>query len=234
MEKLRRLVAGALAAGLTSALLVFGPTHVRPALGEELPPPGGGCSTGPFHLEVVHEPRMFHYFLYSGGDKNNVNIRIYDAGNNLLWSWNSPDDRKKQTWYHIQPAVQVPTGGYATFKAIFDQSVWSDPSCTYTTPVCCSPVNRWAPNGGTALGPWGWSPPYMTRNGLQVTADLYGHSTFEWVIKASGLPDNYFLGGATITVPQSTYGAKTVRVSAQVPGSGNWASPEVTFFVPPL
>lgn len=226
----RRFVAGLLTATLTAALLVFGSAGAAQAL--------PSCGVSGFELSVVPEPRMFHYSLRANRDKNNVNIRIYSATNQLVWYWNSPDDRRGGRWYHIQPTVAVPEGGYATFTAIFDVSFGSDPQCTYTTGVCCSSLGGWAPNG-VGSGPWGVSPPYMTRlaNNVQVQAELNGHSSFVYVVKASGMADAYFYAqGSVFTLNQSVYGGKTVRVSARAEGSSShpWSFPELYVSVPAL
>ncbi len=136
--------------------------------------------------------------------------------------------------------MQVPTGGYVTFTATFDVQFGSDPKCTFVTLTCCSGSNGWRPNG-YPYGDWGWSPPYMTRlSNTQVKAELEGHSTFEWRLRASGVPDRYVISGSVLTVDQwsysGVYAGKTVRVSARVPGERdwNWSDPEVTLNVPSL
>ena len=230
---MRRFAAGLLTATLTAALLVFG--SGSPAQAQTT----AGCGILPhnFQLQVIHEPRMFHYYLQADRNKNNVNIRIYSATDQLLWSWNSPDDRRGGQWYHIQPSTAVPQGGYATFTGIFDVSFSSDPRCTYTTQICCLTWSNWAPNG-LASGPWGVSPPYLTGlDNLQVQADLPGHSSFEYRVKAPGMPTAYFPDqGALFTLDRSVYGGKTVEVSSRAEGSGSnpWTYPAVRLDVPAL
>lgn len=229
----RRFLAGFLTATLAAALLVFG--GAAPAQAQ----PNGGCGVLPhgFQLWVEHEPRMFHYALVANRNKNNVNIRIFNSSHQLLWTWNSPDNRRPATWYHIQPGVVVPPGGYATFTGIFDVSFGSDPSCTYTTQLCCSTFNGWNPNGSSSSF-FGVPPPYMTRpNNVQVQAELPGHSSFEYVVRTSGLADAHFHNqGSLFTLSQAVYGGRTVRVSARAEGSSShpWSFPELVFTVPAL
>src|SRR5690606_18498284 len=152
-----------------------------------------------------YEPRMFHYQLSANRNKNNVDIRMYNASGQLMWPWFSPDDRVGGRWYHLQPPMQVPPGGYDPSTSAFDVQFVSAPKCTFATLTCCSGSNGWPPNG-YPYGDWGWSPPYMTRlSNTQVKAELEGHSTFEWRLRASGVPDRYVISGSVLTVDQWSY-----------------------------
>lgn len=156
---LRRFFAGLLTAALAATLLVFG--SISPAQAQI----SGVCAVGPpiSLLEVVQEPGLFMYRVRHNGKKNNVNIRIRNANKQQIWSWDSPDNRRGEQWYTMQPSIQVPVGGTVTFTAIFDV-FGPDPRCTYTTTVCCS-GNGWQPSGA--------SGPYVTKlNELQLRTDV--------------------------------------------------------------
>ncbi len=93
MRKLRKCVAAFSAATLTAALLVFGSASPASAY-------AGACGIvgTPFALYLDYEPRMFHYQLSANRNKNNVDIRMYNASGQLMWSWFSPDDRVGGRW----------------------------------------------------------------------------------------------------------------------------------------
>jgi hypothetical protein len=105
------------------------------------------CSTGGYRVEVwaVADPGFYwstvHYEFFGGGDESNINIRIYNDDNDLLWSWNSPDNREPGMTYS-QPVrrsngalIPAHSGDRADFTAIFDRPIWSDPRCTATAIV---------------------------------------------------------------------------------------------------
>ena len=82
-----------------------------------------------------------NYELSGGGDQSNVNISLYNVDNDLLWSWNSPDNREPGILYTKEirrpNGSLIPTrlGDRVNFTAIFDRPIWSDPRCTATAYV---------------------------------------------------------------------------------------------------
>jgi hypothetical protein len=141
-----KVAAVTLAAGLLLALTA------APASADLV---GGSCNAGgSYTLSVLGSYvdglwRTQSYYLGGGGDRSNVNIRIYQ-GSTLRWAYNSPDNRHAGVWYDIIPQLgsnppwHDPNGGYpvftsgsarVTYTAIFDRAWWSDPSCTITSYV---------------------------------------------------------------------------------------------------
>jgi hypothetical protein len=82
-----------------------------------------------------------NYELSGGGDQSNMNISLYNEDNDLLWSWNSPDNREPGILYtkEIRRAngglIPARHGDRVDFTAIFDRPIWSDPRCTATAIV---------------------------------------------------------------------------------------------------
>lgn len=184
---------------------------------------------------LSYSSKMFTYMFLTGGSQSNLNLRVYRSDGVRLWSYFSPDNRRRNEWYHVQPQVVVPHGGYVRFTLIWDVSFASDPTCTVQTEPCCTGANGWGVLDDR--GPWGVTPPYLTRSGIQVNAQLPGISRFDFRVRASGVSDTVYLNRTSpFTVSQSRYGGKTVRVTARVTGSSSnpWTVPEKRFSVPAL
>lgn len=227
----RRLLAGILTVTLTSSLLVFGGAVPANA---DVPETDHECHSSGHQALMYYEPQMFHYWFGSGGDKSNMNIRIHRSDGVLLWSWNSPDDRRSQRWYHIQPGIVVPPGGFVRFNAIFDVFL-ADPACSYRTTPCCSTSSGWRVLDDR--GPWGVSPPYLTRgsSATRVNAQLPGISSFDFRVRTSGKPDaTFFNRSSPFTISTTQYGGRTVRVTARVTGSASnpFTFPELVLSIP--
>lgn len=140
---------GLLGAGLAALLVVAG--TAGPAQAASVP---GGCSasgyngngvthysrlTGGIHRITKFEYRLQHSSSTRG--KSNTNIRHYEnrrlGSDRLMYTWNSPDNRKFGTNYTHTPDVTVQLDYlkemFTNYTFIFDRS-GPDPRCTARTP----------------------------------------------------------------------------------------------------